>query len=630
MIALENISGPEVLHNCSIKDLEHLACQLRTKIINTVSETGGHLAPSLGVVELTLALHSTFHSPRDKIIWDVGHQSYAHKLITGRRENFQYLRQYGGLSGFPKRQESPHDVFDTGHSSTSISAALGMALARDLSKEQYEVIAVIGDGALTGGMAFEALNHAGHLGTHLLVILNDNEMSIASNVGALSAYLSRIRTEPVYSKGKEELESILRKLPSIGDKVFRVADRVKDSLKYLVVPGMLFEELGFTYLGPIDGHNIAIMKKVLERAKRTKGPVLIHVVTKKGKGYKPAELNPNLFHGVGPFDITTGDVLKKPSSPSYTEVFGRKMVELGQRWDKLVAITAAMPNGTGLNYFAEKFPDRFFDVGIAEQHAVTLGAGLAVSGFKPVVAIYSTFLQRAFDQVLHDVCMQNLPVLFAVDRAGLVGEDGETHQGIFDLSFLRPIPNLKIMAPKDEHELDKMLEYGLTLNSPVVIRYPRGTGLGALKLQNWQELEEGKSEIIREGKDIVIFAVGPVVYDCLQAAELLAQKKIQATVVNVRFVKPLDEETIISLAGRAGAVVTVEEHVMAGGFGSAVQEILGRAGLTVKLMQIGLPDEFITQGDASLLRKKYGLDAEGIYAKIMKYWQEVKKVKAAL
>lgn len=630
MIALENISGPEVLHNCSIKDLEHLACQLRTKIINTVSETGGHLAPSLGVVELTLALHSTFHSPRDKIIWDVGHQSYAHKLITGRRENFQYLRQYGGLSGFPKRQESPHDVFDTGHSSTSISAALGMALARDLSKEQYEVIAVIGDGALTGGMAFEALNHAGHLGTHLLVILNDNEMSIASNVGALSAYLSRIRTEPVYSKGKEELESILRKLPSIGDKVFRVADRVKDSLKYLVVPGMLFEELGFTYLGPIDGHNIAIMKKVLERAKRTKGPVLIHVVTKKGKGYKPAELNPNLFHGVGPFDITTGDVLKKPSSPSYTEVFGRKMVELGQRWDKLVAITAAMPNGTGLNYFAEKFPDRFFDVGIAEQHAVTLGAGLAVSGFKPVVAIYSTFLQRAFDQVLHDVCMQNLPVLFAVDRAGLVGEDGETHQGIFDLSFLRPIPNLKIMAPKDEHELDKMLEYGLTLNSPVVIRYPRGTGLGALKLQNWQELEEGKSEIIREGKDIVIFAVGPVVYDCLQAAELLAQKKIQATVVNVRFVKPLDEETIISLAGRAGAVVTVEEHVMAGGFGSAVQEILGRAGLTVKLMKIGLPDEFITQGDASLLRKKYGLDAEGIYAKIMKYWQEVKKVKAAL
>ncbi|WP_227766021.1 1-deoxy-D-xylulose-5-phosphate synthase [Zhaonella formicivorans] len=630
MIALENISGPEVLHNCSIKDLEHLACQLRTKIINTVSETGGHLAPSLGVVELTLALHSTFHSPRDKIIWDVGHQSYAHKLITGRRENFQYLRQYGGLSGFPKRQESPHDVFDTGHSSTSISAALGMALARDLSKEQYEVIAVIGDGALTGGMAFEALNHAGHLGTHLLVILNDNEMSIASNVGALSAYLSRIRTEPVYSKGKEELESILRKLPSIGDKVFRVADRVKDSLKYLVVPGMLFEELGFTYLGPIDGHNIAIMKKVLERAKRTKGPVLIHVVTKKGKGYKPAELNPNLFHGVGPFDITTGDVLKKPSSPSYTEVFGRKMVELGQRWDKLVAITAAMPNGTGLNYFAEKFPDRFFDVGIAEQHAVTLGAGLAVSGFKPVVAIYSTFLQRAFDQVLHDVCMQNLPVLFAVDRAGLVGEDGETHQGIFDLSFLRPIPNLKIMAPKDEHELDKMLEYGLTLNSPVVIRYPRGTGLGALKLQNWQELEEGKSEIIREGKDIVIFAVGPVVYDCLQAAELLAQKKIQATVVNVRFVKPLDEETIISLAGRAGAVVTVEEHVMAGGFGSAVQEILGRAGLTVKLMQIGLPDEFITQGDVSLLRKKYGLDAEGIYAKIMKYWQEVKKVKAAL
>lgn len=625
MNILDKVHKPADLKGLSIEELKKLAEEIRKEIIETVAQTGGHLAPSLGVVELTLALHSTFDSPHDKIIWDVGHQSYAHKIITGRQKRFKTLRQYGGISGFPKRTESDHDVFDTGHSSTSISAALGMALARDLKKENHEVIAVIGDGALTGGMAFEALNQAGHLGTHLIVILNDNEMSIAPNVGALSSYLSRIRTGPLYAKSKEEIEFILRKLPNIGDKVVRIADRVKDSIKYLVVPGVLFEELGFTYLGPIDGHNIAQMKSVLKRASRTRGPVLVHVITKKGKDYKPAELNPDLYHGVGPFEVSTGKFIKKSTAPSYTEIFGKKLVELGHKIDNLVAITAAMPNGTGLNYFAKEFPDRYYDVGIAEQHAVTLGAGLAAAGLKPVVAIYSTFLQRGFDQVLHDVCMQNLPVVLAIDRAGLVGEDGETHQGIFDLSFLRPIPNLTIMAPKDEQELEAMLEFALQLDSPVALRYPRGSGIGDRKVKISPIVEMGRSEILRQGDDVVIFAAGPIVYNCLEVAELLAQEGIQSSVVNIRFIKPLDEELIVNLARKTKVVVTVEEHLLAGGFGSAVLEVLNKAGIMVHTLRIGLPDKFIEHGNANLLRKIYKLDVEGIREKIWDFWSSLHK-----
>lgn len=629
MIRLEDISTPADLHNCSLRELNYLADLIRAEIITTVANTGGHLAPSLGVVELTLALHSTFSSPEDKIIWDVGHQTYAHKIITGRRAQFKNLRQYGGLSGFPKRTESVHDVFATGHSSTSISAALGMALARDLNKEKHEVIAVIGDGALTGGMSFEALNHAGDLGTHLLVILNDNEMSIASNVGALSAYLSRIRTEPLYSKGKEEIESLLRRLPSIGEKVFHVADKVKDSFKYLLVPGILFEELGFTYLGPIDGHNIATMKSFFERGSKTKGPVLIHVITKKGKGYPPAEKNPNLFHGVGSFDVKTGQIAKKNSAPTFTEVFGQKLVQLGERLDKLCAITAAMPNGTGLNYFAEKYPQRFFDVGIAEQHAVTLGAGLAAAGFKPVVAIYSTFLQRAYDQVLHDVCMQQLPVTLAIDRAGLVGEDGETHQGIYDISFLRPIPNLMLLAPKDELELEAMLDYAIQENKPVAVRYPRGNGLGSRIIDTRLAIDTKKAEILRTGQDVTIIAIGPLVYTCLAAAALLADKGIEAAIVNARFIKPLDLDTIFTLVRKNKIMVTVEEHVIAGGFGSAIQEALNEAGLAADVLHLGLPEGFIPQGDVNLLKAIYGLDAEGICKSVEQHYRKADGKRAA-
>jgi len=612
--------SPKTLNGASPEELRKIADKIRSVIIKTVAQTGGHLAPSLGVVELTVALHSVFESPKDKIIWDVGHQTYAHKIITGRLEQFHSLRQYGGLSGFPKRSESCHDIFETGHSSTSISAALGMALARDLRHEDYQVIAVIGDGALTGGMALEALNHAGHLKTHLIVVLNDNEMSIAPNVGAMADYLSRIRTQPIYSKGKEEIEQLLKKLPNIGDKVFRVAEKLKDSLKYLVVPGILFEELGFTYLGPIDGHNIQLTKRILERAKRTKGPVLVHVVTKKGKGYKPAEENPNRFHGVGPFDMATGKLKEKPKVPTYTEIFGKKLVELAKENKNIIAITAAMPDGTGLNFFAKEFPDRFFDVGIAEQHAVTLGAGLAISGFKPVVAIYSTFLQRAFDQVLHDVCMQNLPVLFAIDRAGLVGEDGETHQGVFDISFLRPIPNLTLIAPKDESELEKALEYGIKANGPVAIRYPRGPSVGEAKISS--DFTTG-SEILKKGQDIAIFAVGPIVYTCLQAAELLNRHKLSVAVINGRFIKPLDKKTISEVASQVKLVVTVEEHVIAGGYGSSVQEAINEKGIRTSVLQLGIPDRFIPHGSVSILREKLGLTPEGITNQVYEHWQRL-------
>lgn len=609
---LERINEPGDLRNMSLKELEELAAEIRSVIITTVSRTGGHLAPSLGVVELTLALHTVFDSPRDKIIWDVGHQCYAHKLITGRRGAFHSLRQYGGLSGFPKREESPHDSFDTGHSSTSVSAAVGMALARDLAGGDHHIVAVIGDGALTGGMAFEALNHAGHQGTDLIVVLNDNEMSISNNVGALSGYLSRIRTDPKYFKGKEEIENLLRKLPAIGPRVVKAAERLKDTVKYLVVPGMLFEELGFTYLGPIDGHNIPAVKTVLASAKATRGPVLVHVITKKGKGYGPAEENPDTFHGVGSFDVASGKPVKQAGPPTYTQVFGETLVRLGEQDRQVVAITAAMPSGTGLTEFARRFPNRFFDVGIAEQHAVTLAAGLAASGFRPVVAIYSTFLQRAFDQVVHDVCMQDLPVVFALDRAGIVGDDGETHQGLFDLGYLRPIPNLSLMVPKDETELQHMLFTALSHNGPVALRYPRGAGVGVPASPRFKSLPWGRAELLREGSDVAILAVGPLVYEALQAAEQLTARGIQAAVVNMRFVKPLDEQLLLDIAARCRRVVTVEENILAGGFGSSVLEVLAREKLTVEVTSLGIGDTFVEHGKQDLLRAKYGLSADRI------------------
>ena len=611
---LEKISEPQDLKKLSIPELEKLAVEIRAKLLDTVSKTGGHLAPSLGVVELTLALHSVYNSPYDKIIWDVGHQSYVHKIICGRNDRFHTLRQYGGISGFPKREESVHDHFNTGHSSTSISAALGMALAREQKQQKNSVVAIIGDGALTGGMAFEALNYAGDLQLDMTVILNDNKMSITGNVGAMSSYLSRLRTDPKYSKGKEELEAILKRLPRIGTTVVRLADRLKDAFKYLVVPGMLFEELGYTYLGPVDGHNIQAVQQILKNARSTKGPVLVHVITTKGKGYEPAETNPNTFHGTGPFDLKAGKSQKANTAPSYTEVFGKTLVNLAKNDKRILAITAAMPDGTGLNYFAREFPSRYFDVGIAEQNAVTMAAGLAADGFIPVVAVYSTFLQRAYDQIVHDVCLQKLPVIFAIDRAGLVGEDGETHHGLFDISYLRSIPNLLFMAPKDESELQQMLQTAVNSNRSVAIRYPRGAGIGVpLFEKNIPPLEIGQGEILVKGKHLTIAAVGSHVYTALKAADLLQKQGFACTVINPRFLKPLDTNLILDSIQQTMRLITIEENYIAGGFGSSINELLAEYGINgVEVINMGIKDNFVTHGPVQTLRQQLGLTPEGI------------------
>ncbi|HBV96852.1 MAG TPA: 1-deoxy-D-xylulose-5-phosphate synthase [Desulfotomaculum sp.] len=611
MSLLSKINGPSDIRSMPVPRLYDLAAELRKKIIETVSVNGGHLAPNLGVVELTLALHRVFESPADKIVWDVGHQCYVHKIITGREDRFESLRKYGGLSGFPRPDESEHDAFMTGHSSTSISAALGMAIARDLQKEKYSVAAVIGDGAMTGGMAFEAMNHAGHLQKDLIVVLNDNEMSIAKNVGGMARYLSRMRTDPMYSRGKEEAEQLLKKIPSIGPTVLKAVERLKDSLKYLVVPGMLFEELGFVYLGPIDGHNISDMVNILSQAKSMGGPVLVHVVTKKGRGYSHAEKNPGKFHGIGSFDIETGIPKNKAKHPSYTEVFGKTMVQLAENDRSVIAITAAMTSGTGLTEFAGKFPERFFDVGIAEQHAVTMAAALASKNLRPVVAVYSTFLQRAYDQIVHDVCMQKLPVTFAIDRGGLVGEDGPTHHGAFDLSYLGQIPNILIMSPKDENELRHMLKTAVEYKGPSAVRYPRSEGKGCQQDEALKSLPLGKAEVIRDGSDIAFFAVGSMVDTALTAALALEKHDVSAAVINARFIKPIDEDCILKYVSKTGRIITLEENVLTGGFGGRVMELLNSSGIGgVKITTMGLPDSFIEHGERGFLLDKYGLSVD--------------------
>jgi len=624
LIILQNINSPSDLKRLPPAKLKNLSQQIRDLLINTVAQTGGHLAANLGVVELTLALHYVYDVPKDKIVWDVGHQSYVHKMLTGRLEKINSLRQYQGISGFPRVDESPYDIFNTGHASTSISAAVGLALARDIKQENHSVVAVIGDGALTGGMAFEAMNHAGHLGLDFIVVLNDNAMSISPNVGALSGYLRKLRMDPAYSQTKEEVEQALLRIPGIGANLVKAAGKIKDMVKYLVVPGMLFEELGFTYLGPIDGHNIEDMIVVLQRARHIKGPVLVHVITEKGKGYPPAVENPDVFHGIGPFDVATGKTIKS-GVKTYTQVFGEFMVRKADSTPDLVAITAAMTSGTGLDVFAEKYPNRFFDVGICEEHAVTMAAGLASGGLRPVVAIYSTFLQRSFDQIIHDVCLQNLPVVFAVDRAGLVGEDGPTHHGVFDLSYLRQIPNMIVMAPSHEDELNDMLDSALKYGQPVAVRYPRGSGEGVEIKNSPEYIPPGKAQLLQEGEQVLLVAIGRMVNIAMETAAYLREQGISAAVINARFAKPLDTELIGSWAGRCRRVVTLEENVLMGGFGGGVAEAMNHRGIKAEFLHLGIPDSFVDHGAISRLLEELELDAPSVAESITNRWPELIK-----
>jgi len=618
---LEKIHSPHDLRRLSRAERYQLSEEIREEIIHTVSITGGHLASGLGVVELTIALHYVFDSPRDKIIWDVGHQCYPHKLLTSRRESFHTLRQYKGLSGFPKREESPHDAFNTGHSSTSISAALGISVAKSLKGDGNRVIAVIGDGSMTGGLAFEGLNQAGHLGKDLIVVLNDNEMSISPNVGALSAYLNRIMTGQLVSRFRQQLKSLLQTIPGIGSSMVRIIKQAEESFKGFLTPGILFEELGFKYVGPIDGHHIEHLIETFRNIKEWQRPILIHVITKKGKGYGPAELDPPSFHGVAPFNIETGKQKSEGATRiSYSSVFGKTMVKLARTDPGIIAITAAMQNGTGLDVFAREFPNRIYDTGIAEQHAVTFAAGLASEGFKPVVAIYSTFLQRAYDQIVHDVCLPKLPVVFALDRSGIVGEDGPTHHGLFDISYLRHIPNLILMAPKDENEFQHMLNTAIHLSLPVAIRYPRGKGEGLAMDATLRVLEMGKAEVLAEGDDLLMLPLGSTFYRVCEAARQLREEGIQATVVNPRFIKPLDSQLLCGLAQKIGRVVTIEEHVLAGGFGSAVIELLQERGLSnVEVLRLGIPDQFLEHGPQEVLRGECGLDSRGILRRVRSF-----------
>ncbi len=621
---LDNIDSPKDIRNLSLAELEILAGEIRDTIVQTVSRTGGHLAPSLGVVELTLALHAIFDTPNDKLIWDVGHQAYAHKIITGRKEQFATLRQYKGLSGFPKFKESEYDAFETGHSSTSISAALGITLAKHLKDDENRAIAVIGDGSMTAGMAFEGLNQAGHLDKNLIVILNDNEMSISPNVGAVSSFLSRKLSGKTMRRVKDHLVEKLH-VSDVGENILNILRKSEESFKSFFTPGMLYEAFNFDYIGPIDGHNLEDLLETFETVRDSaQGPVLIHVLTKKGKGYEPAEQNPDIFHGLGPFDIVSGKPHKtKGAPPSYTEVFGNTITELAEKDDKIIAISAAMVSGTGLKKFAEEFPDRLFDVGISEQHAVTFAAGLASEGMRPVVAVYSTFFQRAFDQIIHDICLPNLPVTLAIDRGGVVGDDGPSHHGVFDLSYLRFIPNIIVMSPKDEEELQHMLFTAIHHNGPAAVRYPRGSGCGVALANQFKKLEIGRGELMLEGEDVLLLPIGNRVYPALEAAGGLKKVGINAAVINPRFIKPLDAELICEWARKCGRVVTIEDNVRQGGFGSAVLELFSRQKqYGIKTCTLGHPDTFIEQGPQRTLWKNSHIDPPSIIRAAIKLMRE--------
>ena len=610
---LEQINSPKDLKKLTLEEKETLSQEIRDLIIDVTSKNGGHVASNLGVVELTIALHSIFDTPNDKIVWDVGHQCYVHKILTGRREEFQNIRKLGGISGFPKICESEYDNFNTGHSSTSISIATGMARARDILNENYEVVAVIGDGSLTGGMALEALNDAGSSKTNVKVILNDNEMSISKNVGGIPLYLSKMRTKTGYTRSNRKIKAIVNKIPYIGKPIISFAHYTKQIIKRAVFRNMYFEDIGFTYLGPVDGHDIKKLEDILERSKKINGPVLIHVVTKKGKGYKLAEENPDKFHGISAYDKETGEVKK---SKNYSKVFGEKLVKMASEDKRIVAVTAAMRDGTGLKEFAEKFPDRFFDVGIAEQHALGLIAGMARAGLKPVLPIYSSFLQRGYDQIIHDIALSGIPVTVCIDRAGIVGNDGETHQGIFDLSFLSSIPNIVIMAPKNFEELDKMLEFGVNLDKPVFIRYPRGGE--NFSFERTEDIELGKAEIVQEGTDLSIIAIGNMVGRAEEVASLLPEKSVE--IINARFLKPLDEETILNSIRKTGYCITIEDNLLKGGLGSAVVEAVNKSDIQdVKIKNFGYDDTFVEHGTVKELEDKYGLSAEKISGKLFTF-----------
>ncbi len=609
---LEKVNSIDDLKKLNIDDKKILAQEIREYILDIVSKNGGHLASNLGVVELTICLHSVFNVPEDKIIWDVGHQTYAHKIITGRKDKLKTLRQLNGIAGFPKVEESELDCFNTGHSSTSISVALGMAKARDIKNENNFIVCVIGDGALTGGMALEALNDAGSSNTKLTVILNDNEMSISKNVGGVNMLLSRLRTKKLYTKSNVSIKNILKKVPVVGGPIVKLVQKAKRSIKQFIIPKMYFEDIGFRYLGPVDGHDIEKLESLLNISKQLDGPVLIHVLTKKGKGYKIAEENPDRFHAIGSFDINTGKALKEKQA-DYSKVFGEKLVKLATENEKIVAITASMKDGTGLTKFQKSFPNRFFDVGIAEQHAIGFAAGLAKNGMIPVVPIYSSFYQRAYDQVIHDICIQNLPIVMCVDRAGIVGADGDTHQGILDLSFFNIIPNLTIMAPKDFKELEKMLEFGVNLGKPVVIRYPRG-GEGKNKFDKCEDIILEKSEIIKEGKDISIIAIGKMVDKAIDISNKLKENNIDSEIINVRFLKPIDKETILNSINKTKKVITIEDNIKLGGLSSIIKElIIDNNVKDVNLKTFGYPNEFIKQGTVEQIEEKYGLDTQSIY-----------------
>ena len=621
---LELINGPEDIKKLTGKELDILRQEIRDFLIGKISRTGGHLASNLGVVELTMAIYLVFDLPKDKIIWDVGHQSYTHKILSGRKGEFDDLRQYGGMSGFPKRKESPCDAFDTGHSSTSISAGLGLAQARDVSGQDHFVVSVIGDGALTGGMAYEALNNAARMKKNFIIILNDNNMSISENVGGMSRYLNGIRTGDGYLDLKKYVTNVLSRIPVIGDELIDKISRTKNGIKQLLIPGMLFENMGITYLGPVDGHDVKALARALKEAKKLDHAVLVHVITKKGKGYEPAEKNPARFHGVDPFDVLTGESKKEKKNPSYTDVFSKTICQLAEKDPKITAVTAAMPDGTGLKRFSRLYPDRFFDVGIAEEHAVTSAAGMAAGGLKPVVAVYSSFLQRGFDQVLHDVCIQNLSVVFAVDRAGLVGSDGETHQGIFDLSFLSAIPNMSIFAPKNLWELKAGLEFAVSFGGPFAIRYPRGEAYRGLKEFN-APVEYGRGEMLYEEKDIALLAVGSMVSTGEHVREKLKSEGWSCTLANGRFVKPFDEELVDRLAKKHWLIVTMEENVLQGGYGLMVTRYIHEHYPHVKVMNIAIPDGYVEHGNVSLLRKGLGIDSDSVIWRMKKEYLDTER-----